>query len=740
MMKSMMKRLASCFLLFATLSAGSVHANDWPFWRGPEQTGASREKAVVTSWSQEGENLLWKVPIDGRTTPILIKDRLYAIAPVGQGLGLAERVLCLDANTGKTLWEQVFNPFDTDVVENRLGWTSVVGDPETGNIYAHTSGGEFVCLNGDGKRLWDVSMTEEFGRISGYGGRLHTPIIDEDRVIISFLSSSWGDQGKPLHRYVAFDKNSGEVVWWAAPGGAPYDTTYATPAVAVVNGVRMLVAPNADGNIYGLRARTGETLWSYKLSKRGLNTAAVVDGNYAYVTHSEENHGTTVMGSIVCIDASKTGDITESGTVWRVDGCEAGYASPAISNGRLYIVDNSADLYSFDAKTGKQNWRFKLGRVGKGSPTVTSDGIIYVGEQNGIFHIVKDEGDKCTSLDREEFTRPDHAIDEIYGSPIVTNGRVYFMTRYNTYCLGKKDTPKQTVSIPPMPAEKPQDGVGKLLIVPGEITVAPGEPVKFKTRVVEGKMPSEAVEWSVEGVKGQMTPDGTFTAGADLKFAAGTVTVKAGEVKATARLRVSPKLPFREDFDGFAVDAVPPGWLDAKNKCKVVERDGSKVYRKLADNPSPPFMRVRSYMTSPIAGGYTIEADILGTPKGERFKPDMGLVNTRYFLALMGGDQVLRFETWGAVPRIRHDVPFAWKTDTWYRMKCRVELADGKAKLLGKVWPREEKEPEKWSIEFTDPTPHSEGSPALFGYSPGTTTKSAGPEVYFDHVVVSKNE
>lgn len=718
----------------------SAPANDWPYWRGPEQTGMSREKAVVTSWSPEGDNLLWKIPLDGRSTPILMNGRLFAIAPVGHGLGLRERVIALDANTGQMIWEQAFNPFDTDVVENRLGWTSLVGDPETGNVYAHASSGEFFCFDRDGKKLWVVSMTEEFGRISGYGGRLHTPIIDEDRVIVSFLNSSWGDQARPLHRYVAFDKHSGDVLWWAAPGGAPYDTTYATPAVAVINGIRMMIAPNADGNVYGLRARTGETVWSYRLSKRGLNTAAVVDGNYAYVTHSEENHGTTVMGSVVCIDATKTGDITESGTVWRQDGYEVGYASPAIANGRLYVVDNSADLFCLDAKTGERLWQHKLGRVGKGSPTVTADGVIYVGEQNGIFHILKDEGDRCTSLDRDEFTRADGFIDEIFGSPLVSNGRVYFMTRYNTYCLGRSDAEVQRVTIPPMAAESPQEKTGKLLVVPAEVTTAPGEPVKFRVRVVEGKMPEGRMEWSVDGLKGQMTPDWAFTPSTDVRFAAGTVTARVGDSKATARLRVSPKPPFREDFESYAVDAVPPGWLDARNKCKVVDLNGQKVYQKLADNPSPPFMRVRSYMTPPISGGYTIEADLMGTPKGERFKPDMGLVNSRYFLMLMGNDQVMRLETWGAVPRIRQDASFAWKTDVWYRMKFRVMFEDGKAKLMGKVWAREETEPAEWTIEFTDPFPHSGGSPALFGYSPGTTSKSKGPEVYFDNVVVYEND
>ncbi len=59
-------------------------------------------------------------------------------------------------------------------------------------------------------------------------------------VIISFLNSSWGPQARGLHRYLAMNKRTGAVVWWASPGGPPLDTTYSMPSVTVVGGVRML--------------------------------------------------------------------------------------------------------------------------------------------------------------------------------------------------------------------------------------------------------------------------------------------------------------------------------------------------------------------------------------------------------------------------------------------------------------------------------------------------------------------
>jgi hypothetical protein len=220
------------------------------------------------------------------------------------------------------------------------------------------------------------------------------------------------------------------------------------------------------------------------------------------------------------------------------------------------------------------------------------------------------------------------------------------------------------------------------------------------------------------------------------------VTAKSGELTATARVRVNPTLPIQENFDAMAVDSVPAGWIGIYGgKTKVVERDGSRVLQKLAskEKPSPPFMRVRGYMTPPIEGGYTITADILGTPKGERFRADMGVINTRYFMTLMG-NQTLWVECWSPIPRFHQEIPFPWETNKWYRMKLRVDLSDKEARIRGKVWPRDQEEPKAWTIDVVDPYPNREGSPGIYAYSNGTTPKSDGPEVFYDNIQVMRNE
>ncbi len=741
--------LATALLTLGMLTP-DLGAGDWPFWRGPEQTGLSRESAVVTSWSQQGDNLLWKFPEGGRTTPIVMDGRLFAITPVGEGVGRRERVLCLDAETGRKIWEYSFNVFHTDIVENRVGWTALVGDPATGRIYAHATGGEFFCFDRDGGLIWKISMTEELGRISGYGGRLHTPILDEDRVVVSFLNSSWGKMARPLHRYLAFDRKTRHIQWWSAPGTSPRDTTYSAPVATVIGGKRMLIAANADGNVYGMLARTGQRVWTFRLSKRGLNSSIVVQGNYAYVCHSEENLNTTEMGAIVCIDATRSGDISDSGTVWRKNGYPVGYASPALANGRLYVVSNGANLYCLDAQTGSLYWEYNLGRVGKGSPVVTADGIIYVGEQNGLFHILRDAGDRCVSLDQEIFEKRDGTVDEIFGSPAVANGRVYFMTRYGTFCLGSGGGASRTGNIEPsIPAAEQAratpDSPGSLQIVPAEITLYPGEVTTFRALHFDtdgGEIGNLRAQWSLKGAAGKISAEGELTALPGNRFSTGLIEASWQNLKAQARIRITRRPPFLEDFESMQVGTVPPGWVGVASKTAIDEVDSQKVLKKLAskERPSPPFMRLRAYATPPIEGGYTVQADLLGRLARGRFRPDMGLINSRYRFIMMGMGEKLRLETWSPLPRLRQDVRFSWDAETWYRVKFRVLLEEGQAKIQARVWPREQVEPSEWQIEAVDPYPNREGSPGIYGYSTATTGKSDGPEILYDNFKVTLHE
>ena len=325
---------AACLLL----AACAVSASDWAQWRGITQLGVSAETGLPSSWSVEGENLAWRTDFIGRSTPVVMGGRVFASGRAGTEIDRREIVAAFDAETGEQLWEVNIPTHLTTVPYNRAGWGSVAGDAETGYIYFQGMGGPFYCIDRDGNVVWERSLYEEFGRFSGYGGRTHTPLVDEDQVIINIINGSWGPLGRPTHRYAAFDKKTGDLRWMSSPGGLPYDrNTQSNGSIAVIDGQRLFVAGNADGHIYALQARTGELVWEFELSKRGINSSPLVVGNTVYVGHSEENIDAAVLGRTIAIDARGTGDITKTHELWRRD-IKMGFPSPMYHDGTLFVM------------------------------------------------------------------------------------------------------------------------------------------------------------------------------------------------------------------------------------------------------------------------------------------------------------------------------------------------------------------------------------------------------------------
>src|SRR5439155_17576615 len=307
-MKTMLRNLCLMALAFAlaTLAAltGSaqgprrVALGDWPEARGPNRDGVSQETRRIDKWAINGQNFLWRAPFGGRSAPIVMGNRVYVQNPAGRGAAMQERVMALDADTGKVIWEYRFNIFQSDVPPHRVGWASPAADPDTGNIYALGVGALVVALDRNGKRLWERSVGEEFAAFTTHGGRTMSPIIDGDLVIVSAAISSWGTAANRSHRLVALDKRTGDIVWVANPGGRPYDTAYAAPTIATINGLRLLIVGLGDGAFHAIKPQTGEKVWSFVASKRSINTGVGVSGSTVTVSHGDENLDTNELGMV----------------------------------------------------------------------------------------------------------------------------------------------------------------------------------------------------------------------------------------------------------------------------------------------------------------------------------------------------------------------------------------------------------------------------------------------------------
>ena len=136
--------------------------------------------------------------------PVVFGDHLYLQNTVGRAATeMQERLMCFHADTGKLLWEYKYNIFTSDVPPHRLAWASPVVDPASGNVFAFSGNGLLMALSRDGKVLWERSLAEEFGMWTTHGGRVSSPIIDGDQVIVSGLTFGWGQHAGGAHRFIS---------------------------------------------------------------------------------------------------------------------------------------------------------------------------------------------------------------------------------------------------------------------------------------------------------------------------------------------------------------------------------------------------------------------------------------------------------------------------------------------------------------------------------------------------------
>ncbi|MGH9940858.1 MAG: PQQ-binding-like beta-propeller repeat protein [Pyrinomonadaceae bacterium] len=722
----------SRLVLFISLAASPALAGDWAEWRGPARDGVSPEKNLPSRWSPAGENLAWKAPYGGRSTPVVLGDRLYLQNTAGRGANLQERLMCFNADTGKLLWEHRFNLYLSDVPPHRVGWASPAADASTGNVFVFGGGGTLLSLTPAGKVLWERSLGEDFGLLTTHGGRTVSPLLDGDLVIVSGVTFMWGEHGRGAHRFMAFDKRTGETMWISAPGGRPYDTTYAPPFIADIDGTRLLIQGASDGVVHAIKAQTGEPVWKYEISKRGINTGVVVYRNTAILTHSEENLASNEMGMIVAVDANARGEVKQEQIRWSTVGWQGGFSSPVVDGARLYQLDNGANVAAFDLNTGKQVWIQNLGTIQKASP-VLADGKLYVGTENGKFFILEPGPTGAKILDEDQLGTAQQP-EAIIASVAVSNGRVFLVSDSNLYCIGKKvNTDQASAPRVTSPVIGARD-VAHVQVVPTELMLKPGDKVNFRVRLFDERgnfiREEKQATWALDKLKGTVE-GGQFVAASDGGTQAGVVKATVGNVSGAARVRVISPLPWSENFDGMAVNTIPAHWVNTTMKFTVRELEGgNKVLVKTIEGSSL-LSRARAYMGPSDLSNYTVEADVYATQK-RRQQGDAGVIAQRYVLALYGNSQMLHLEPWQPETERTVSVPYAWKQDAWYRLKLSVEnLPDGKVRARGKVWPVGEAEPSAWMIERVDPLSDKQGAPGIFG--------NALAEIYFDNLKVTAN-
>lgn len=756
-------------------SRGAV--TGWLSWRGPEQSGVSRETGLPESL--DAAHPLWTANFPGQSTAVVANGKLYIMGYLGEGPDLQEGVACFDAETGAKLWEHLYSDFLSDTIYLRYSTASPAIDAETGNVYIQGTQGILAAFTADGKPLWEHSLMELYGRLTFPNSRTASPAMDQDLVITRGITANWGAHGAAADRFYAFDKKTGDLVWTSSPGDRPKDNSFSHPQFGWLKGRRVFYSATGDGSVVCANARTGDPIWRVPLFRAGINATVLVHNNDKVIAI----YGTPYeLGQMVALKIMDTFPTSATNTpvvgdrsklqLWAND-VSSSTSSPILVGDRIYVVAEKGDLCAVDANTGAIAWKLKLGIEQRNACPLYADGRLYVpilddpeskatGEAEagtrGGFYVIK-PGDK------EGVILHKVAVDgRCFGTPVAYNGKIYLQTTRKLYCWGKPG--KNPGLSAPQPSESwPAAGPAtQLQVVPSEVVLHPGDKATFRVRsldanglVVQESIDPKTVKWANyipptarvrSSMKASFNENAELVVAPDKVPSAGAFEATYNNWKGYLRGRVLQALPIQTDFESFTLSetttnsiepptafAYPPlPWIGARFKFDVRDKDGSKALTKTIDNRF--FQRAFVFIGEPSMKNYTIQADVMS--EGTRRKmSEVGIINQHYLIVLKGNDQKLEVNS--NLERLRvpaaSDAPnFKWSPNTWYTLKSRVDIGpDGKGVVKAKAWKRDEPEPATWTLEVPHNHAHTSGSPGLFGFSPQDM------RVFVDNVKVTPN-
>lgn len=736
--------------------SASKEDHNWPSWRGPLQTGVSLEHHKdgklnsVPTWVHDSK---------GRGAPVVYDGRIFSWGYRGEREELVELLTCMDAATGKTLWEHEFKDFISDVVYDRYTIGAPAVDPETKHVYLQTHYGVFACFDFDGKEIFRISMMEDFGRMTFPNSRAGTITIEGDLAIVHGITSNWGADGPAADRFYAFDKLTGELAWWCMPGvSPPVDSSFSTPVLETRDGKRVLYSGTGCGNVVCVNARNGKPMWRWQALKNGLNASVLLYKGNLICVHGDENVDTSEKGRMTCIKlpeklaaaapGAETTALDSSVEVWR-NPIGSSNGSPVLVGNRIYIIDDTGVLNAVNADSGEILWTKKVATANIHASLTYCDGNLYAALLDGRLAVIK-PGDK----DAEIITEMDLEGDCL-GAPIVSNGMVYVHTtaKFYAFTIENKGITWDKAPVAEIPAAgKP----ATLQIIPAEVVLTPGHSAKFRVRSLDanGFVVGEVNKVSWESfipptAKVKSTMDAKFNEAGEL-VAAPEAHLSAGAFKATAeggifgtiRGRLLQNLPIKMDFNNYELTedqptegikfSYPPlPWIGARFKFDVRELNGEKVFAKTFDRIL--FQRATTFIAPSNLSNYTVQADVM-TDGSARVKSDIGVYNQRYLIVLRGN--AAQLEVSSNLERLKQTVPFKMIANTWYVLKTRVDVnPDGSGVVRAKAWDKAQPEPEAWTIEVKVAMAHKNGSPGLFSFTPLNQKRA-----YLDNVSVTPNK
>lgn len=465
-------------LVFAVSTASAE--KEIALWGGTlSRNMVSTEKNIPASWDMTtGENIKWTAELGSQSYagPLVIGGKVF-VGTNNKALrnpkltGDRGVIMAFNESDGKFLWQATHTKLTSGRV-NDWPLQGICSTPfiEGDRLYYISNRCEVVCIDTeaflDGENdgpfteetetseidadvIWSYDMMDELD-VFPHNLATCSPLAVGDLLILE--TSNGVDEGH-IHipspdapSFIALNKHTGELVWEdASPGENILHGQWANPAYGVIKGVPQVIIPGGDGWIYAFEPETGNIIWKFdcnpkdsvwELGGRGtrnniISTPVVYEDKVFVAVGQDPEHGEGV-GHLWCIDASQTGDITETAGIWHFgdEQFNRTMSTVAIADGLLYISDLGGFLYCLDVNTGDPYWTHDTFAAIWGSPYVVA-GKVYLGDEDGDVVILKAGKTKQVLFE----TNMDSAV---YTTPVAKNGVLYIVTRNMLIAIEEK--------------------------------------------------------------------------------------------------------------------------------------------------------------------------------------------------------------------------------------------------------------------------------------------------------------
>lgn len=365
--------------LTLTLSMLTIEQQAWPGFMGAGSTPINHE-TLPTRWSPT-TNIAWKtaIPGQGQSSPIIWNDKVFVTSIEGFMKNHCH-VVSISLTDGKIIWDYKTESnikVRSSRTQSRAAPTPLV---DKNGVYAFFETGNLIALKHDGTKIWEKSISKDFGLFESNIGLASSPLQTEGAIILLL------DHEGPSC-LVALDKKDGQVIWKTERESR---SSFASPALINMGKTYQIVC-SSSGSVDGYDPQNGKHLWSYE-DVGGNNVA----------TPFQVSPGQFLVGAQAGMHNEREKEAKKSNFLMTVDFFEktpkpkvawlspnlASFANPIAHQGLAYWTTKVGAVGALSTSTGEEVFNFRLKDTCWAAPFAAGEKIYFFGK-DGLTTIIK---------------------------------------------------------------------------------------------------------------------------------------------------------------------------------------------------------------------------------------------------------------------------------------------------------------------------------------------------------------